>query len=496
MAGRGYPKPVGAIFSDWEFVKDEILLPNRKSGSGNGTVHVYLQEDNMNIFKECFPEYISAVGSGIIDTKDLCPRIKHFVLTANVLTMAGMAYDHYQFDDGLFDYSGYVDALLPHDDKGMITFESLFKLSTDNRPYFKQFDKEVFGKIIRYVFIPKRTAYKLYLFGDEEYRNFALFWVIGQIPEDSFIVDMESSEKVSFKPIRKSSATNTSKKDVSSKDFTLTPEEELQKNAYMDYLRKKEMSENMITTYTNTLWKKLSNLIRDYYMSNFRNIFAVNDCSTLLKIEGDIWKIAEINEVNKKTKSKMKMAFSEYLTFVQSELSDEDLVKSLFGDNDVEGASLIVEQIGKKQQYTSHIPVYSIRAACGRFENEENAEIEGWINADKINVKASKDLFVIHAKGDSMEPEIHDGDLCVFRWYAGGNRQNCIVLTQLASVDPDYDGLYTIKIYHCENSFNPYDHSQNSKVELRSLNPKYKTITLTESDENDAKTIGVFLKTL
>lgn len=496
MASRGYTKPIGAIFSDWEFVKDEILLPNRKSGSGNGTVHVYLMEDNMNIFQECFPEYIQAVGSGKPEAKDLCPRIKHFVLTANVLTVAGMAYDHYQLDDSSFDYPNYVNALLSHDDKGMITFESLFKLSTDNRPYFKQFDREVFGKIIRYVFVPKKTAYKLYLFGDTAYSNFAAFWVIGQIPDDSFIVDMGSSSKVSFKPLGMATETNTSKQEVSSKDFTLTQEEEAQKNAYMGYLRKKGKSENTVTTYTNTLWKKLSNLIRDYYKSNFRNIFAVKDCSTLLKIENDIWKITEINEADKKSKGKMKMAFSEYSAFVQSELSDEELVKSLFGGNDTENASLIIEQVGKKQQYTSHIPVYSLRAACGRFEDEENAEIEGWIDAEKINVKASKDLFVIHAKGDSMEPEIHDGDLCVFRWYDGGNRQNSIVLTQLASIDPDYDGLYTIKKYHCENSFNPYGRSQNAKVELRSLNPKYKTITLTAADENESKTIGIFLKTL
>ena len=498
MASRGYTNPIGAIFPDWEYVKDEILLPNRKSGSGNGTVHVYLLEDNMNIFQECFPEYVCAVGRGDSKATELCPHIKHFVLTANVLTVAGLAYDYYQFDDSKFDYSAYVNILQSHDDKGMLTFESLFKLSTDNRPYFKQFDREVFGKIIRYVFVPKRTAYKLYLFGDAKYQNFAAFWVIGQIPNDTFIVEMDNLSKLSsvVRTVEVDLEKNASLQDVSSKDFTLTQEEELQKNAYMNYLRKKGKSENTVITYANTLWKKLSNLIRDYYKSNFRNIFAIKDCATLLKMESDIWKIDAICEADKKSKGKMKMSFSDYSSFVQSELSDVELAKSLFVGNESEDDSLIVEQVGKKQQYTSHIPVYSLRAACGRFEDDENVEIEGWVDTRKINVKASKDLFVIHAKGDSMEPEIHDGDLCVFRWYDGGNRQNSIVLTQLASVDPDYDGCYTIKKFHCENSFSPYGHSKNAKVELRSLNPKYKAITLTEADESEVRTIGKFLRTL
>ena len=38
------------IFINWEDVKDEILLPDRKKGSGNGTVHIYLLEDNMNMY--------------------------------------------------------------------------------------------------------------------------------------------------------------------------------------------------------------------------------------------------------------------------------------------------------------------------------------------------------------------------------------------------------------------------------------------------------------
>lgn len=58
------------------------------------------------------------------------------------------------------------------------------------------------------------------------------------------------------------------------------------------------------------------------------------------------------------------------------------------------------------------------------------------------------------------------------------------------------DYIYTIKKFHAENSFDPYGHINNNKIELRSLNPKYHTITLGASTDNDLKTIGIFIKTL
>lgn len=42
MNELGYGQFVCDIFLNWEDVKDEILLPDRKEGSGNGTVHVFL----------------------------------------------------------------------------------------------------------------------------------------------------------------------------------------------------------------------------------------------------------------------------------------------------------------------------------------------------------------------------------------------------------------------------------------------------------------------
>lgn len=626
MANRGYTKPIGAIFSEWEFVKDEILLPNRKAGSGNGTVHVYLLEDNMHLFKECFPEYIEAFNKNLPEADDLCPRIKHFIMTSNVLTVAGFAYHHYNCDANVFNYTDYVSKVMRHDNNGTMTFDSLFKLSTENRPYFKQFDKQVFGKIIRYIFVPRKTAYKLYLYGDDEYQNFAAFWIIGQIPDWSFIVqegnrsvqritetkepekpvakddnpivetptvdiistpeEVEERFKKYIESLGKSERTVssyagclrnlvpraqkmidgkdhpspytitdyeqlkaldkelwsnpevvkwnkddhnrcsaalhmymqmfedgfnmtvdvTSKKEapkprqeVSRLDFTLTSQEEIQKNAYIDYLRKeKGMADVTLTSYTNTLLKRLSNLLRDYYKSDFRNVFSVTNYKELLKMEEEIWEIPEIAEANETSKGKLTASFRAYTEYVESTLSDDELAEMIFGENsdEEECETPVVAQIGKKQQFTTHLPLYSIRAACGKFTDDEEAEIEGWVNVEDKGIKASEDLFVVHAKGHSMEPRIHDGDLCVFRFYQGGTRKDSIVLTELTSRDLDYGGMYTIKKYYSEMAYDEDGVMQHSKVVLRSLNPNYDNIEITEEDASEMRTIGIFVDTI
>ena len=95
-----------------------------------------------------------------------------------------------------------------------------------------------------------------------------------------------------------------------------------------------------------------------------------------------------------------------------------------------------------------------------------------------------------------MEPRIHDGDLCVFRFYQGGTRQDSIVLTELTSRDMDYGGMYTIKKYYSEKVYDEDGINQHSKVVLRSLNHDYDNIDITEEDASKMKTIGIFVDTI
>ena len=611
MRSRGYTKAIGPIFSEWEFVKDEILLPDRKEGSGNGTVHIYLLEDNMGIFNQCFSEYVDMFKKNPKDSEDYCPRVVHFIMTANVLTVAGFAHMHYKCDANIFNYTNFVHKVMRNDDNGIIAFDSLFKFTTENRPYFKQFDKEVFGKIIRYVFVPKKTAYKIYLYADDELKNFAAFWIIGQIPDNTFIVDSnlkvdtrtikpetedgcqeEIEESVSTpedvkqrfisyivstglplrtakayagnvknmipiamkmldgqehpspftitnleelkkiderlwanddivkwntekhhrasaamhmyikmfeEPIEVDTSTDDPKKPkvVHSMDYTLTAEEERQKAAFADYLRaEKEMVEVTVTSYTNILQKRLSTLLRDNYNSEFRNVYSIHDLKALMKMEDTIWDIPDIEQANDKVKGKLKASFRAYCEFVESTLSDEELAEIAFGEAEQEEENMVKQEVGKKYQYAQYLPMYTIRAACGDFDNEKEVEKEGWIDVSTSGIKAKENMFVVHAKGHSMEPKIHDEDLCVFQKYEGGSLENEIVLTQLITHDIDYGGMYTIKKYHGKKMADENGIMRITKVELQSLNPNCQSIVLNEDDADNVKTVGVFVGVL
>lgn len=138
------------------------------------------------------------------------------------------------------------------------------------------------------------------------------------------------------------------------------------------------------------------------------------------------------------------------------------------------------------------IPLYSLRAACGRFEGNETPDIKGWVDAsDQGFVPDKEKHFAVYAKGDSMRPIIEDGDLCVFEWYVAGSRNGEIVLTQSSEFDSDYDGRYTIKRYQSEKLITE-DGWQHAVIRLQPLNKQYSIIELGCEDDNRYRTIGVF----
>lgn len=135
------------------------------------------------------------------------------------------------------------------------------------------------------------------------------------------------------------------------------------------------------------------------------------------------------------------------------------------------------------------VPLYTLRAACGYFEDGEVPEAEGWIDASGNGFTPDpKRHFAIHAKGDSMQPKIQDGDICVFEWYRAGSREGEIVLTECNEKDIDYGGMYTIKKYHSEKLVTE-EGWQHTKVELIPLNKDYDVIEL-DGDEK-YRTIGI-----
>jgi len=139
------------------------------------------------------------------------------------------------------------------------------------------------------------------------------------------------------------------------------------------------------------------------------------------------------------------------------------------------------------------IPLYSIKAACGEFSDLNEVEREGWVDISHASISPDpKRYFVVKAVGESMAPKINDGDLCVFEWYKGGSRNGEIVLTECNEHDTDYKGSYTIKKYYSEKVTESDGSWRHTKVELRSINPEYGTISWKEDESTQYVTRGIF----
>lgn len=136
--------------------------------------------------------------------------------------------------------------------------------------------------------------------------------------------------------------------------------------------------------------------------------------------------------------------------------------------------------IAPSQRYTTHLPVYPLRAACGYFDecgSLPEEEAEGWLDVSGQLRHLNKDMYIVHAEGRSMEPKIHDGDLCVFEKTAG-SRQGKIVLAKAKDkLDPD-SGSYTIKKYSCEKCADEDGRNIHTRIVLSPLNSKFQPIVL------------------
>lgn len=156
----------------------------------------------------------------------------------------------------------------------------------------------------------------------------------------------------------------------------------------------------------------------------------------------------------------------------------------------VEGKIKIEVDVNEESKYVEYLPLFSIKAACGKFKAGSKTGFIGWINA-KGMVQLKDDMFVVQAFGDSMEPKISNGDYCVFRKFINeenGNRLERDEKIVLVEYNDEYDSHYVIKKYHPIRSI---EYEGNESVELISLNKTFKTITLNDSSE-DYRVKGVF----
>ncbi len=142
-------------------------------------------------------------------------------------------------------------------------------------------------------------------------------------------------------------------------------------------------------------------------------------------------------------------------------------------------------------EFRTHLPKYSLRAAAGKFlENQEISE-DGWVEAPE-NLRLASDMFVAQIEGHSMEPRIPDGSLCVFRHGVAGSRQGRLVLVE--NLESTGNNRYTVKRYESEKAQSEAGW-KHQRIRLVSLNPEYPSWDL-DPDEEKYRILAEFVRVL
>lgn len=158
---------------------------------------------------------------------------------------------------------------------------------------------------------------------------------------------------------------------------------------------------------------------------------------------------------------------------------------------------VVEDYVDEEDKFVKYLPLYSMKAACGYFGDGEDVYEKGWIDAGKYG-RLDRNMFVVRALGNSMEPKIHDGDYCIFRSGVTGSRNGKTLLVQHHDyVDGETGGAYSIKQYSSEKSIDRETGEwKNEKITLHPLNNDYDDIVIESFDvdrDNEYRVVGEFM---
>ena len=176
------------------------------------------------------------------------------------------------------------------------------------------------------------------------------------------------------------------------------------------------------------------------------------------------------------------------LVYIQSPIQTE-LPFAVSEDEVGEELLDIVDDVDDSEKYLTFLPVYSVKAACGKFLYNEEAIILGWLNTEKYNLPYGEEYFIVQAKGHSMEPRINDGDYCLFK-YGTDFHENDVILVEIPNKDDDYGGSFTIKKYIRKKGIID-GIEQHISIVLEPLNNGYEPLSFDIETETDLKMVGV-----
>lgn len=147
------------------------------------------------------------------------------------------------------------------------------------------------------------------------------------------------------------------------------------------------------------------------------------------------------------------------------------------------------------QRYETHLPRVALAAAAGSWGENMSPEsvadqAEDWIEIPE-DIRIDDQMFVAEVTGRSMEPEIPDGSLCIFRYNPAGSRDGRKVLVENFT---DSSQRYTVKRYRSAKAFDEEGRIMGRRVRLEPLNPEFSPWELTEGE--DVRVIAEFIRVL
>jgi hypothetical protein len=164
----------------------------------------------------------------------------------------------------------------------------------------------------------------------------------------------------------------------------------------------------------------------------------------------------------------------------------------------------LLEQVGESEQYTTHLPVLSLKAAAasepagewGPDSEPQQVRALGWVRVDTRPL--NRRMFVAQVRGQSMDAghrPIEDGDRVIFSYtfhkgiaYDAGSTEPTVLVRGEFS-DPESGAAYAVKRWVRDSD----------EVRLRSTNPdkeRYPDIVVPAADADHIRIVATFDRVL
>jgi len=183
----------------------------------------------------------------------------------------------------------------------------------------------------------------------------------------------------------------------------------------------------------------------------------------------------------------------EFLEWVDSDLSNtfgcREARQTLAIDLERTAQTLFARVVqSTPKPYVTHLPVRCV-AAAGPLLDNPATDREEWVDVD---LRMSRDHFLARIRGHSMEPEIPDGSVCLFRRYAGGSRVGKIMLVREIT-DEGGIGRFTVKRY-LSRKRETAEGWQHERIRMHSENAEFGEWDLDEARRYE--TVGEFVRVI